>query len=81
MYYQARTARKCLTLIQGLPDDLDFKKIVRAFKKFYNCNGTIVEDEEKGTIIQLQGDHRKDVARFFLEEGIATKEEIKIHGI
>jgi len=33
-----------------------------------------------GTVIQLQGDKRKDVAKFLLEEGIATKEEIKIHG-
>ena len=80
LHYQQRTARKCLTIIQGLPDDLDFKKILRAYKKLFNCNGTIVEDEEMGTVIQLQGDKRKDVAKFLLEEGIASREEIKIHG-
>ena len=46
----------------------------------FHCNGTVVTDEEKGLIIQLQGDFRKDCALFFIEEGIATKEEIKIHG-
>eukprot|EP00347_Sterkiella_histriomuscorum_P021321 403334410 len=80
LHYQQRTARKCLTIIQGLADDLDYKKILRAFKKLFNCNGTIVEDEEMGTVIQLQGDNRKSVAKFLVEEGIATVEEIKIHG-
>ena len=48
----------------------------------FHCNGTIVEDEEKGMIIQLQGDFRRDLANFFIQEGIAAnKEEIKIHGI
>ena len=81
LHYQQRTTRKCITIIQGLPDDLDDKKLLRAFKKMFHCNGTIVEDEEKGMIIQLQGDFRKALALFFIEEGIATKEEIKIHGI
>ena len=81
LHYQQRTGRKCLTIIQGLQDDLDDKKLLRAFKKMFHCNGTCVEDEEKGIIIQLQGDFRKELALFFIEEGIATKEEIKIHGI
>jgi translation initiation factor 1 len=33
-----------------------------------------------GTVIQLQGDNRKNVAKFLVEEGIASVEEIKIHG-
>ena len=81
LHYQQRTTRKCLTIVQGLPDDLDDKKLLRAFKKMFHCNGTVVEDEEKGMIIQLQGDFRRELAQFFIEEGIATKEEIKIHGI
>ena len=81
LHYQQRTTRKCITIIQGLTEDLDEKKILRAFKKMFHCNGTTVEDEEKGKIIQLQGDFRKAVAQFFVEEGIAAKDEIKIHGI
>ena len=80
LHYQQRSARKCLTIVQGLPADLDFKKIARAFKKLFSCNGTVVEDKDKGTVIQLQGDKRRDVADFLLHEGIATEEEIKIHG-
>lgn len=80
MHFQQRTSRKCLTLIQGLPDDLDFKKILRQFKKAWCCNGTIVEHEQYGTIIQLQGDKRRDILKFLLTEGIAVREMIKVHG-
>jgi len=66
--------------VQGLPDDLDLKKILRAFKKAWCCNGTVVENEEWGTIIQLQGDHRKDIHKFLIEEGISFKDQIKVHG-
>lgn len=51
LHFQQRTTRKCLTLVQGLPDDLDLKKILRAFKKAWCCNGTCVEHDEWGTII------------------------------
>ena len=78
--FQQRSARKCLTTIQGLPDDLDFKKLVRHFKKLWSCNGAVIKDENWGQVLQLQGDNRKAVAKFLIEEGIATKEEIKIHG-
>jgi len=78
--FQQRTTRKCISIIQGLPDDLDFKKLVRHFKKMWNCNGTVIQHEEWGQVIQMQGDIRKAVAKFLIDEGIALKEEIKIHG-
>ena len=78
--FQQRTTRKCITIVQGLPDDLDSKKILRAFKKQWCCNGTVTEHKTWGTILQLQGDRRRDVQKFFVEEGIASKEEIKMHG-
>ena len=78
--FQQRTTRKCMTIIQGLAADLDFKKLVRHFKKTWNCNGTVIANEEWGQVIQLQGDNRKAVAKFLIEEGIALKDEIKIHG-
>lgn len=46
----------------------------------FNCNGTIVEESDEGRIIQLTGDQRQGVAKFFTEEGIAARENIKIHG-
>ena len=78
--FQQRSARKCLTTIQGLPNDLDFKKLVRHFKKLWNCNGAVINHEDWGQVLQLQGDNRKATAKFLIEEGIATKGEIKIHG-
>ncbi len=43
----------------------------------FACNGTIVDDEELGEVIQLQGDHRAKVLQFLIEEKIATKDQIK----
>ena len=31
--YQQRTTRKCLTIIQGLDDDIDEKKVIKTLKK------------------------------------------------
>ena len=51
--FQQRTTRKCLTLVQGLSDDLDLKKILQYFKKIWCCNGTVVDHDEWGAILQL----------------------------
>jgi translation initiation factor 1 len=54
--------------------------MIRTFKKAWCCNGTTHEHDEWGTIIQLQGDHRRDIMKFLIEEGISRKEDIKVHG-
>eukprot|EP01111_Echinosteliopsis_oligospora_P013682 TRINITY_DN496_c0_g1_i1.p1 TRINITY_DN496_c0_g1~~TRINITY_DN496_c0_g1_i1.p1 ORF type:complete len:113 (+),score=17.31 TRINITY_DN496_c0_g1_i1:82-420(+) len=77
---QQRNGRKTLTTIQGLSTELDYKLILKTFKKEFCCNGTIVEDEKLGKIIQLTGDQRKNVSSFLTEEQIADKSMIKIHG-
>jgi translation initiation factor 1 len=77
---QQRNGRKTLTTIQGLPSELDQKKLLKAFKKVFACNGTLVEDEELGECIQLQGDHRTKVQQFLIEEKICGKDQIKVHG-
>ena len=56
------------------------KVILKECKKKFNCNGTIVEDPELGQIVQLQGDQRKLVAQFLIDEKIAKKDVIKVHG-
>lgn len=53
---QQRNGRKCITLIEGLADDLDVKRICKAFKKNFSCNGAVTKDEEMGEVIQLSGD-------------------------
>ncbi|KDQ60757.1 hypothetical protein JAAARDRAFT_31728 [Jaapia argillacea MUCL 33604] len=76
---QQRNGRKTLTTLQGLPKEYDQKKLLKAFKKEFACNGTLVEDEEMGQVIQLQGDQRLKISNFLTEEGI-PKATIKVHG-
>ena len=80
MRVQQRNGRKTLTTIQGLPVELDRKKVLKVFKKEFACNGTIVEDENMGEVIQLQGDHRVKVGSILIEEAICKKEDLQIHG-
>jgi len=77
---QQRNGRKSLTTIQGLKKGFDYKKVLKAFKKEFCCNGTVVDDTELGQVIQLQGDQRKNVSVFLVENKIAKKDKIKIHG-
>lgn len=59
--------------------EYDQKKILKAFKKEFACNGTIVDDEDLGQVIQLQGDQRQKISAFLIEEGI-NKQDVKVHG-
>eukprot|EP01102_Stenamoeba_stenopodia_P018635 TRINITY_DN686_c0_g1_i1.p1 TRINITY_DN686_c0_g1~~TRINITY_DN686_c0_g1_i1.p1 ORF type:complete len:113 (+),score=28.10 TRINITY_DN686_c0_g1_i1:290-628(+) len=77
---QQRNGRKTLTTVQGLSPELDYKRILKAFKKDFCCNGTIVDDPELGQVIQLQGDQRKKISDFLIQEGICQKPHVKIHG-
>ena len=45
----------------------------------FACNGTLVDDDELGQVIQLQGDQRLKISTFLTEEGI-PKSTIKLHG-
>nr|CAB3241520.1 eukaryotic translation initiation factor 1-like [Phallusia mammillata] len=77
---QQRNGRKTLTTVQGISEDYDKKKIVRACKKEFACNGTVVDHSEYGEVLQLQGDQRQNIAEFLLNVGLAKKEQVKIHG-
>lgn len=77
---QQRNGRKTLTTIQGLPKELNLKNVLKVFKKDFACNGNIVDDEELGEVIQLQGDHRQKVAEVLVAEGVCKKDDIHIHG-
>jgi len=61
---QQRNGRKTLTTVQGISPEYDFKKIVKACKKEFACNGTVVEHAEYGEVIQLQGDQRNNFVSF-----------------
>ncbi|GAA6046457.1 hypothetical protein NBRC10513_001402 [Rhodotorula toruloides] len=76
---QQRNGRKTITTLQGVPTEYDLKKLLKAFKKEFACNGAIIEDEDLGKVIQLQGDQRTKIQEMLIEEGI-EKETIKMHG-
>ncbi|XP_056662259.1 eukaryotic translation initiation factor 1-like [Monodelphis domestica] len=77
---QQRNGRKTLTTVQGIADDYDKKKLAKAFKKKFACNGTVIEYPEYGEVIQLQGDQRKNTCQFLLEIGLAKDDQLKVHG-
>jgi len=77
---QQRNGKKSLTTVQGLKQSYDYKKVLKALKKEFCCNGTVVDDPELGQVIQLQGDQRKNVQDFLLKEKLVKKDMIKIHG-
>lgn len=77
---QQRNGRKCITTAQGLAEDLDTKRILKAFKKNFSCNGAIVKDDELGDIIQLSGDQRMNIKQFLVDQEICTEAQLQLHG-
>ena len=67
-------------ITQGIGEQFDKKRIVKALKKQFACNGTVIEHPEYGEVIQLQGDQRNNVSQFLGDNGLAAKESLKIHG-
>mmetsp|Transcript_53571 Transcript_53571/g.79966 ORF Transcript_53571/g.79966 Transcript_53571/m.79966 type:complete len:106 (-) Transcript_53571:135-452(-) len=77
---QQRSGRKCITTVAGLADDLDIKRICKAFKKNFSCNGAVQKDEDSGEVIQLSGDQRTNVKEFLVDQEICTSDMIVLHG-
>jgi translation initiation factor 1 len=50
---QQRNGRKTLTTVQGIGEEFDKKKLVRAFKKEFACNGTVVEHPGMGLYLYI----------------------------
>ncbi len=81
---QQRNGRKCITTLDGLEQDLDLKRICKAMREAFSCNGNIKmkEGEEEG-VIQLQGDQRENIKQWLLDMEIILKNEtdrIVVHG-
>jgi len=82
---QQRNGKKSITTIQGLDEDLDQKRICKAMRKQFSCNGNLEVSETYGTIIQLQGDQRELAKEWLIAQEILTQaeadERIVIHGV
>lgn len=77
---QQRSGKKTLTTVQGIGEEFDKKLLIRALKKKFACNGTVVDHPEYGEVIQLQGDQRANVSQFLKEIGMCQTEQLKVHG-
>ncbi|KAL3807168.1 hypothetical protein ACHAXA_002647, partial [Cyclostephanos tholiformis] len=77
---QQRNGRKCITTIAGLADDLDIKRICKAFKKNFSCNGAVQKDEDDKEVIQLSGDQRTNVKEFLVDQEICHSDAVVLHG-
>lgn len=78
-----RNGRKCITTIEGL--DILFskdaiecvEKIAKTFRKKFNCSATVIKPE---LVIQLQGDQRKEIKSYLIDNKLVKESNIKIHG-
>ena len=76
---QQRNARKSITILEGLSPDVDVLKLLRALRKKFNCMGTHVLDQNK-SCLQFSGDQRDNLLRFLVEEHLAERKNIVLHG-
>jgi translation initiation factor 1 len=74
-----RNGRKCITTVEGLENDLDIKKITKALKRLFKCNGAVMKDDDKQDVIQLSGDQSNNVKDFLVIQEIVHEIDIVIH--
>ena len=78
---QKRSGRKHITTITGLKQDLDFPRLLKAFKKSFKCIGALDVQNDIVIAITLSGDQRDNVKNFLLKEEIILDEKcVIIHG-
>lgn len=76
---QQRNGKKSITIVEGLPSNLNYTKIAKHMSKLFATNASIIKGSNK--IIKLNGDFRILVSKFLVEHSICDKDKIKIHGI
>ena len=84
---QQRNRRKCIITISGLSPYFDnskskLKKIAKQLQKnITHSSISIKDDKEYGFVFVIQGDWRKEIKKWLLENKIVdNKEQIIIHG-
>lgn len=78
---QQRSAKKYITNVTGFPAYYDIPKVLRYIKKFFKCGGSVIKDAKTGEdVIQVTGDQRQNIKKFFIECDVVDKEDIVISG-
>ena len=73
-----RNGKKCYTTIEPTAlKGVDVKTLITKCSKKFCCGGSYDKDEK---IIKFTGDIRDALAELVVQEGLAEKECIKIHG-
>lgn len=81
IFVKNRTGRKLQTSIWGWGPEYDLEKILKHFQKKFHCTGSIINDEEFGSVIKLTGNHKVPVYEFLVNEEICTKRDIVLKGL
>lgn len=76
-----RNGRKMKTIVYGLHDKFDLKKIISHLRTTLKCSGAIKVDDKYGEIMIFTGDNKKAIYDFFIKEKIAKPDEINVKGI
>ncbi|XP_045141517.1 eukaryotic translation initiation factor 1-like [Echinops telfairi] len=77
---QQRNSIKTLTTVQGSADDYNKKKLMKTFKKIFDCNGSLIEHPEHGEVILLQSDQHRHICQFLIEIGLAKLDQLRFMG-
>merc|ERR1711872_285011 len=65
---QQRNGRKTITTLQGLDEKYDQKKLTKAFKKEFNCNGKVVDNPEIELIQTFQKFTSPQLVLIFIDQ-------------
>ena len=77
---QQRTSKKYITNVTGIPSEYDLPKILKYIKKIYKCGGSIVKSINGENTLQITGDQRANIERFFIDYNVMDKSNIISHG-
>ena len=84
LFFELRDHDSKVQVVTDKPDD--FESIKNEY--YVSVSGSLIKrkkeninsDEQYGDIVQIQGDHRKDIVNFLETEKICSKDQIIVHG-
>lgn len=75
-----RNGKKCFTVIEGIPDTYDYKKIAKDMRHKFHCGVSVYTDETNAKMLQLNGDHRSDIKQLIMSTLSIDESNIVVHG-